>query len=298
MVWNDFIGDSTRELLARMVAYLPTALAATLALVVGVVLARLARRLLVREQSRCRLEALYSTAGVTGFLKKLRPDQDPCLLVGNLFFLIAFCAVAVVVLEILGLKVASTLSGQLLRYLPNLAVAFAVVVAGSYFSRKVRSFLERRLQAGQGRFLPRSAIAVVQGMIIFATMSMALYQLGIARGLVASIFVSLIGGASLAVFLSFGLASAEVGKALLAGGVWLKAASEQKPSDLTPKQYELFVFLRSFAARNNRPPLIREMQEALGNKSTKSVAYKLEQLQRKGYIRREKGKHRGIVILK
>jgi hypothetical protein len=208
------------------------------------------------------------------------------------------CGIVVVVLEILGLHVASTLVGRLLAYLPNLAIAFFVIVAGAYFSRKVKNLLEKKLQTGRHPYVPRSAASLARGLIIFAAVSIAAYQVGIARGLITSMFVSVIGGASLAVFLSFGLAGAEVGKAVLAGGVWLGATSSERPRDLSPKQYELFVFLRSFAARNNRSPLIREMQEAIGNRSTKAVAYKLEQLQRKGYIKREKGKHRGIVILK
>ncbi len=298
MDWSDFLGAGNRELVARTIAFLPTALAAALVLSVGVTAAWVVRRLLIREQNRFRLEALYSAAGVTGLLKKTSSGLEPCRLVANLFFFIVFCGVAVVALEILGLQVASTLAGRLLAYLPNVGIAFFIIVVGTYLSRRAKDVVENKLQMWRHPYLPRSAGSIARGLSIFVTVTVAAYQVGIARGLLTSIFVTLIGGASLAVFLSFGLAGAEIGKAVVAGGIWLRATSLERPPDLSPKQYELFVFLRSFTARNNRSPLIREMQEAIGNKSTKAVAFKLEQLQRKGYIKREKGKHRGIIILK
>ncbi len=55
-------------------------------------------------------------------------------------------------------------------------------------------------------------------------------------------------------------------------------------------------FIRGFVGKNGFPPSIREIQTFLGFKSTKAVKVHLDEMEKMGWIKREKGKARGIHI--
>ena len=66
---------------------------------------------------------------------------------------------------------------------------------------------------------------------------------------------------------------------------------------LTPKQKETFEFIKQFIARNGFAPLISELSENFKLKSLRSVTQRLESLEAKGLIKRDRFKHRGIAII-
>jgi SOS-response transcriptional repressor LexA len=65
---------------------------------------------------------------------------------------------------------------------------------------------------------------------------------------------------------------------------------------LTPRQKEVYDYIRYYIQNNQRAPYIREIQEACRIQSHKGVIDKLLTLERKGYIRRKLNKHRGITL--
>ena len=65
---------------------------------------------------------------------------------------------------------------------------------------------------------------------------------------------------------------------------------------LTPRQKQMMIFIRRFAAENNRPPTVREIQKPLGISSTSVVDYNLKQLVEKGELRRNPNISRGIEL--
>ncbi|MEK7187468.1 MAG: transcriptional repressor LexA [Patescibacteria group bacterium] len=66
---------------------------------------------------------------------------------------------------------------------------------------------------------------------------------------------------------------------------------------LTPKQQETLEFLKAYIAKNGDSPTMTQLSEGLRLKSLRSVTQRLECLESKGLIKRERFKHRGISIL-
>ena len=66
---------------------------------------------------------------------------------------------------------------------------------------------------------------------------------------------------------------------------------------LTKRQGEILGFLLEFLAGNGYPPTIREIREAFHLRSNRGVVDHLRALERKGYIRRDKGSSRAIEVL-
>ena len=71
----------------------------------------------------------------------------------------------------------------------------------------------------------------------------------------------------------------------------------QEYSNITPKQQEILEFIREELHKHNYPPTVREICEAVHLKSTSSVHFHLEAMEKCGLIRRDHTKPRAIEIV-
>lgn len=66
--------------------------------------------------------------------------------------------------------------------------------------------------------------------------------------------------------------------------------------ELRPRQKAMLAFIRKFIEENDYPPTIREIGAAVGISSTSVVNYNLDQLERKGYLIRNREVSRGLRL--
>src|SRR4051794_3220732 len=66
---------------------------------------------------------------------------------------------------------------------------------------------------------------------------------------------------------------------------------------LTPRQRRVLEVIRESVERRGYPPSMREIGEAVGLTSTRSVAHQLATLQRKGYLRRDANRPRAVGVM-
>lgn len=67
--------------------------------------------------------------------------------------------------------------------------------------------------------------------------------------------------------------------------------------DLTQKQIEILLYIKSEVQRKGYPPSVRELCKGVDVKSTSTIHANLEKLEAKGYIRKDPTKPRAIEIL-
>lgn len=67
---------------------------------------------------------------------------------------------------------------------------------------------------------------------------------------------------------------------------------------MTPKQYQLFSFIRNRIAHFGKAPTFTEMKEYMGVSSNQTIGDWLAILEREGYIAKDKGLLRGLSITK
>lgn len=65
---------------------------------------------------------------------------------------------------------------------------------------------------------------------------------------------------------------------------------------MTPKQYELFTFIKNRVVHFGKAPTFSEMKEHMGVTSNQTIGDWLQILEREGYIVKNKSKLRGISI--
>jgi repressor LexA len=66
---------------------------------------------------------------------------------------------------------------------------------------------------------------------------------------------------------------------------------------LTPSQQRVLRFLRNYVTTVGYPPSIREIADGVHLKSGSTVHYHLKTLEALGFVRRDMGRPRGLVIL-
>ena len=66
--------------------------------------------------------------------------------------------------------------------------------------------------------------------------------------------------------------------------------------DLTNRQKQVLEFITRYGEEQGYPPTLREISQEIGTSGTVSAIHHLVALEQKGYIRREAGSSRGIVL--
>ena len=67
---------------------------------------------------------------------------------------------------------------------------------------------------------------------------------------------------------------------------------------LTPRQREIFAFIRRHSARHGYPPTVRDIGKAVGLTSTSTVHAHLANLEKRGLLRRDPTKPRALELLR
>lgn len=110
----------------------------------------------------------------------------------------------VVAFDALGLPAVSTTLRQLALWLPNLIVALVILVIGGLLANAFRGAVcTSVISAGLGN--PGLLAALAHWGVWAFAIVMALYQVGVASELVATLFTAIVGALALAIGLAFGL---------------------------------------------------------------------------------------------
>lgn len=68
-------------------------------------------------------------------------------------------------------------------------------------------------------------------------------------------------------------------------------------NSLTPKQQETLEYLKGYIARNDQSPTLTEIRNDLGLRSIRSVTQRIEALEAKGLVKRDRFQHRSIQLI-
>ncbi len=202
--WQSLIITPIREMLTKILGYLPTLLGALIILIVGWIIAKIIKRLIETLLKAIRFDTLADKAGITGILKKGNLKVTASEVVSGLVYWLVIIMVLVMVVNALGLSEASGVLASLFAYVPNVIAALFVLVVAMFLASFVSGIV--RTAAGNAN-LPRPELyaGVSRWAIIIFAVTIALGELGIATLLVTATFNIILGGVCLALALAFGL---------------------------------------------------------------------------------------------
>ena len=224
--WGQAIVASLAGALAMIFAAVPKILAFLVIVAIGWFVAGLLAKAVAALLRSVRFNDLAQRSGFTGFLPNVGLRTDPAggiALAVRWFVRLIALAVA---FDALGLPAVSDVGRRLLLWLPNLAVALAILVVGGLAANAVGG-LVRGAAAEGGLGNPDLMGRVARASVLVFAIVVAVNQVGIAQTLVNALFTGMVFAVSLALGLSFGLGSRETAGEIVRR--WYQRSREAAP---------------------------------------------------------------------
>ena len=202
--WENLIVEPIRQMLTRIMDYLPVLLGALIILIVGWIVAKAIRRAVDWLLEAARFDAMADKTGISEVLRKGDLKITASKIVSGLVYWLIMIMVLVMTVDALGLPKASDVLASLFAYVPKVIAALLVLVVAMFLASFVSGIV--RTAAGNANLPKPELIAGISrwAIIIFAV-TIAMEQLGIAPLLVGTAFNIILGGVVLALALAFGL---------------------------------------------------------------------------------------------
>lgn len=212
--WGNVISNSLDRFLAKVITFLPNLLAMITILIVGFFIAWILKKLLHRFLNAIHFDRVSERWGLTRGLSKGGVAYTPThLLTGFL------CWVIVIITILLGINalevtVTQNLITQFFNYLPHFFAAIIIFIVGylvATFLAQAALIAAVNAQMESAKFLSRA----VRWFILILSLTMALYQLGIAEKVIIAAFTIILSGIVLALAIAFGWGGKELAKSFL-----------------------------------------------------------------------------------
>jgi len=201
---NNLIAEPIRQMLTRIMAYLPVLLGALLILLIGWLVAKAIKRIVDWLLKTVRFDTLADKAGISDVLKKGELGISARELISRLVYWLIMILVLVMTVDALGLPKSSDVLSSLFAYVPKVIAALLVLIVALFLASFVSGIV--RMAAGNANLPKPQLLAHISrwAIIIFAV-TIAMVELDIAPLLVATTFNIILGGVVLALALAFGL---------------------------------------------------------------------------------------------
>lgn len=231
-VWRVTIADSLNKFLGKVIVFLPNLLAMITILVVGFLIAWIFKKLLFRFLKAIQFDRVSKQWGLADMLSKGGVTYSPANLLSRFFFWVI--VLVTLILGINALEVAATqnLITQFFNYLPHFFAAMIILVIGyliAIFLGRATLIAAVNAQMESARLLSR----LVRWFLIILSLTMALYQLGIAEKVIVAAFSVIFGGVILALAIAFGWGGRELAKDFLERLYKREGKGSEKQDDIS-----------------------------------------------------------------
>lgn len=202
--WGNLVVDPVREMLTRIMAYLPVLLGALLILIIGWIVAKIIRKIVDSVLRTIRFDAIADKAGISEVMRKADMKLTARDLISGLVYWLIIIMVLVMVVNALGIPRASDILELLVAYIPRVIAALFVLILAMFLATFVSNIV--RMSAANTKLPNPGLLAGISrwAIIIFAV-TIALAELGIAPIFITTTFNILLGGIVLTLALAFGL---------------------------------------------------------------------------------------------
>jgi Conserved TM helix/Mechanosensitive ion channel len=189
----------------RIVRYAPTA-GFVLAIVLGGFIGSLvARRIVAAVVRRSGLEAFAERAGVARALYALGIKQGLAKFLWTLVYAAGLAVTFTAASDAMGLTVVSNLTTNLLRYLPRLLGAGAMLIGAGILASVVRAAVERLASKRPDVESPKAAAKVAHAIVILVGVMLAAEQAGVEIGFLTTLLQIGVGVLGVGLALAFAL---------------------------------------------------------------------------------------------
>jgi hypothetical protein len=223
------ISQPAIAMLNDIMTMLPKIAVAIILVLVGIVLARWIKGVVVSLLDSIGINSLFGKMGVRSSTSASLPSFAD--IIGTIVQVVVILLFTVEALQILNLHFMVTLATGIFAYLPMVLAAIVILAVGFWLASLAERFVGSVMTTKSGS--PHMLRYVAKYAILAFAFFMALSQLGIAPAIINAAFILILGGVALAFGLAFGLGGREHASRYLS-----KMESSLQDADVSKEQWE------------------------------------------------------------
>jgi hypothetical protein len=201
--------EPAKGILTQIGQFLVNILLVVIILIVGWVISRLIKTLVVKVLQAVKLDDLADRIELDSIMAKGGIKYSLSELIGVICYWLAVLVTFVIAINAVGLTVAADLLNRVILYVPNIIATIFILILGMFVATLLSNIVQTAaVNAGvsQSRLLGKVAEVVV---IIFV-IAIALEQLGIGTKIIEMVTGIILGSLGLAAALAFGLGCRDI----------------------------------------------------------------------------------------
>ena len=208
------ITDSLQGASDSFFAFLPKLVGFLVILLIGYVVARMAKGILTRVLQKVGLDRALHSGQAGQYVERVSPGASPARLIGSIAFWLLFLGALSIAVAATGVPALTAFLAGVFDYLPKIVAALIIFVVAGAVATAVGALVARTMgDTPTGKVVGTIVPVLVMAIAAF----MILDQLKIAEDIVRITYMALMGGLPLALALAFGLGGREVAARMLEG---------------------------------------------------------------------------------
>ncbi len=207
--------DMMTNVTAGTIEYLPKIVGALFVLLLGWIIAKLLRAILVRSVS-VSLDGLLERSGFMETLENASMSAQPSHIIGSVAYWLVMISFVMGAAEILGLTAITNAITRIFGYIPAVISAALILAAGVFLSRFIGNVVSSAAAAANLSYA-KGLGAVAQTSIIVMVVVVTLEQLGVDTQILITVITVTVAAITAGMGLAFALGSRDIVSAILAG---------------------------------------------------------------------------------
>lgn len=195
--------------------FLPKLVGAFIVLLLGWIIAKLLRAILVRS-IQVSLDQLLERSGVTETLEQASISAQPSQIVGSIVYWLVLTLFLMGAAEIVELDSVTGAIQRILGYVPNVISAAVLLAAGVFLARFIGKVVNSGATAA-GLSYAKGLSAVAQTSIVIMVLVVTLEQLGVETQILVTVITVTVAAMTAGMGLAFALGSRDIVTGILAG---------------------------------------------------------------------------------
>ena len=212
--WGDVFARSLQGVWYGVASFVPNRIIALIIFAIGWVLASLIEKLVETIFKALKIDAALKTAGLEDVVKRAGHNLNSGLFVGALVKWFVIIVFLVASFDVLGLTQVTSFLRDVVAYLPQVIIAVLILMVAVIIANAMQKLVVASSRAAHVKSAELLGRITKWAIWIFALLT-ALFNLGIAPGLIQTIVMAVFAGAALALGLAFGLGGKDIAKGLL-----------------------------------------------------------------------------------
>ncbi len=210
----ELIFSPLKDVYLKFINFLPNLLAMVIVIIIGIVIARLVKALLVHTLRAIKFDSWSDRMGLTSAMRRGDMWSKPTEILGSIVFWVLVLVALMAGMSTLKMLAIDSLVASFVLYLPRAISAMFILVFGYILS----GFIGRAVviaAVNRGFHYARLLAEAVRLLTIVLVLAMAMEQLQVAPVIVVSAFSIIFGGIVLALAIAFGIAGIDAAKRII-----------------------------------------------------------------------------------